>query len=160
MLNKNDLKFILYKTRLPLKQLLNLIEEERDFELVIDSIASNLTIQDIKLLPDLSDKMRVKLALYHSSKETDYDIAEKSFVSDILSKNYKQIYTKAYLPVKGQKPVIKQFISVINNNALDNKKLNEMICNFNKIGKREVGIHLKNWIEIVNKTKEFIKQKV
>ncbi len=159
MLNRNDLKFILYKTKLPLKRLLNLIEEDRDFELVVDSIATTMTTQDIKVLPELSEKLRVKLALYYSSKHVDYDISEKSYISDILFKNYKQVYTKAYSPIKGQKPAINLFISVIKNNALDSNKLTTMMINFSKIGKREVGVHIKDWINIVNKTKEFIKQK-
>ena len=155
-INENDLKFLLFKTQLSLKKLLILIEDDRDFNLVIDSISTKLTDFDKKFIPKLSQKLKVKLALYHLSQEKDYDINEKSYISDILAKNYNFVYKKCYLFKKGQKRPINRFISVINKEIVEKKKINDIRTAFNEIGERHVVQHIEDWIKITKKSKELI----
>ncbi len=102
----------------------------------------------------------MKIVLYQLSCHKDYDINEKSYISDILINNYNQIYKTCYLPKKGQKKEIIHFISVINDTELDKKQLNTAIDNFIKLGRRDIGSHLPSWIDIIRKSKEIISKKV
>lgn len=152
MLNKNDLNFILDKTKLPLKSLLNLIEEERDFNLVIDSIASTLTVKDLPSISLLSKKLQTKLVLYYTSKNTNYNIEEKSYISDIVMKNFNEIY-KDHL-IKEQKPPISYLIRAINSGVISQDRLASITNGFNKLGQKDVSSHILDWINIINNTKQ------
>lgn len=158
MLQTNDLNFILTKTKLPIRKLLTLIEEDRDFELVIESIACHLTEEDKKMLYKLSSKLKIKIILYNLACNKDYDINEKSYICDILISNYKQIYSSCYLPRKGQKRVINQFINAINNDKINVEKLMSTANNFNKIGYKDISSHLSDWIEIIKQSKKIVKE--
>lgn len=155
-LYEHDILFLIQKTKLSLKSLLNLIEDERDFDLVIDSISTNINEDDIREFPKLSEKLRVKIILYHSSRHKNYDISEKSYISNILVSNYNQIYTSQSSPVKGQKRAIKYFISIINDSQIDQNKLSIAAQNFTKLGQSNISNHLYDWIKIIKKSKEFI----
>ncbi len=156
LLNHNDLNFILDKTKLELKRLLLLIEEERDFDLVLHSIASNLTEQDKIVLSKLSNKLRIKIILYNLTQEKDYDIKEKSYICDILSQNYNYIYKTGYILKDGQKMAIKQFIHIINDKVIHKDRIKTIAQNFIKLGRKDIGSHLSDWVNIVQKSKQFI----
>lgn len=152
----DDLNFILKKTKLSLRSLLNLIEEERDYNLVLDSISSTLTEEEKSRLCNLSPTLKVKLCIYNCSQHVDFDIAEKSYISEILSKNYNFIYKNGYVLNKSNKREVKQLLSVIKQNKSDNQTLNHMAANFNKIGKRDIATHVPQWLKIINKSREIL----
>jgi len=155
MLNIKDLKFILDKTGLLLKTLLSLIEEERDYNLVLDSIASRLTTSEIKNL-DITKELKTKLTLYHLTRDKNYDIEEKSYICEILSQNFKQVYRRGFLLKKGQKKIINKFISVINDTNINKQKIMNLSDDFDKVGRKDVGGHILEWVNIINKSKEAI----
>ena len=155
MLKTNDLNFILEKTKLSLKPLLNLIEEDRDYNLVIDSIAAHLTENEIKK-SNISKELRTKLTLYHLTRDKDYCIEEKSYICEILSQNFKQIYSRGFLLKKGQKRPINDFISVINDNKINKNKITNIGGKFNNMGRKDVGSHIEEWLKIINKTKKIL----
>lgn len=157
MLNINDLQFFLDKTGLDPKRFINLIEEDRDFDLVIESIACHLSDVDKKILPKLSQKLRTKIILYNLSCHKNYDISEKSYISDILYNNYNQIYKTCYLSKKSIKKEIKHFISVINNMTENKKEINVAVNNFIKLGRKDISSHLCDWINIIQESKKIIK---
>ncbi len=159
MFNKNDLNFILYKTKLPIKRLLLLIEEDRDFDLVIHSIASNLSDEDKSFLSDLSQKLKLKMILYNLSKDKDYDIKEKSYICDLLDNNYNSIYKIGYVTKNRQKREIKEFISVLNEKTINKDKKNGLISFLNK-SVPNFGNHFDDWVNIIKESKVIIKKYV
>jgi len=155
-LHKNDILFLLKKTQISLKSLINLIEEDRDFNLVINAVALNIDLNDTNELSLLSDKLKLKLILYHRAKDKDYDISEKSYIADLLINNYNQIYKTCDISQKKQKKEIKQFISIINDINIDSNKLNTIASNFNKLGYKNISNHLSDWIDIIRQSKTLI----
>lgn len=156
MINQNDLQFLLKKTGLDLKRFITLIEEDRDFDLVIESIACHLDDQDREFLSKLSEKLRTKIVLYSLSCHKNYDISEKSYITDILSKNYNYIYKNGYVLGKGHKREIRQLLCVIKENKSDNNTIKYMAANFNKLGRKDIATHVPEWLKIISKSKEIL----
>lgn len=154
MLRTNDLNFILEKTKLPLKELVNLIEEDRDYNLVIDSISHTLSEDDLNNLYKLSLDLRTKLILYNITRDKTFDIEEKSYISGILSKNFEQIYSRGPTMNKGQKKPINQFINILNSKTIDINKLSNIADQFKDIGHKDVGSHINEWVKIINNSKK------
>lgn len=152
----HDIEFILKKTKLPLKSLLNLIEEERDYNLVIDSISSTLTEAEKYKLQNLSPSLKVKLSIYNCAQNINFDISEKSYITDILSKNYNYIYKNGYVLGKGHKREIRQLLCVIKENKSDNNTIKYMAANFNKLGRKDIATHVPEWLKIISKSKEIL----
>lgn len=101
MINKSDLFFILKKTNLSASRLVVLLEEERDYHLVLDSISAKLTTEDNKYLKKTSQILRIYLLTYKHSQDINCDIKDKTFIASILSDNYKFFLSKQHvLPVR------------------------------------------------------------
>lgn len=155
-IKESDLIFFINKTKLPLRRLLLLLEEERDYNLVISSIAERMTMEEILNLNGLSNQLKIKLTIYHITTSNNYDIEEKSYISEILIDNYKQIYKTGFLLKKGQNKLINDFISVINSENKNTLIMGKLIDKFHKIGRSDVGKHVSEWIDIIVKSKELI----
>lgn len=157
ILNTYDINFLIKKTKLNKSQLFKLLEEPRDFDLVLDSVSTKLNVEDLQNLENLSKLIKIKIILYHLSQDKDCDISAKSYISEILSNNYDQLYALKNIRQSKQNQEIKEFISVINSDEIDIKKLNLASSFFIKMGKRDIGYDMRDWISIIRQTKEVIK---
>ena len=154
MINDKDISFVLKKTKLELKKLITLIEEERDFHLLIDSISRMLTDSDRINYNKLSDVFRTRLGLYKFCTE-DYDIEEKIFISNIMAYNY-DYYYKNKGGLKKQNKELKNFIKFLKNS---NEKTTENVKipnEFNEFSNKSVIKHIKSWVNIINSSKSYI----
>lgn len=144
MVQENDIYFVLNKTKLPIKKLVLLLEEERDFNLLIYSIASSLSPEDFGDLFDLSFKLRFKLLFYHHSHAEKMDFDESIFIGNLCLHNYDYFFRKGRVLDKTQPSDIlslcrslkggalksapkDHFKSLLNNNNTPN-----LLANFNK----------------------------
>lgn len=151
-----DLNFILIKTKLPLRSLLNLIEEDRDYNLVLDSISSTLTEDEKYNLCHLSLSLKVKLCIYNYSQNINFDISEKSYITDILSKNYNFIYNNGYSIGRGHKREIRSLLNIIKCGKPTNKIISNITPELTKIGQKNLAYHLPEWIKIIDQSKEIL----
>ncbi len=152
MINNSDISFILDKTKLDLKKLVTLIEEERDFHLLLDSISKTITDSDRINYNKLSDIFRTRLGIYHFCKE-DYDIEEKIFISNIMSYNYDYYYQNKGRIKGNQDKEVKDFIKTIRIKDINSIKIPS---DFDKLPNKTVNNHIKSWISIINSSKTFI----
>lgn len=152
-MNIFDIKFLLKKTGLTEDRLFILIEESRDLDLVIESIATKLSDDEIKDISGLSKKLRVKLILYSLLSHKDYDIASKSYLSDILSSNYDYLYCDKTVMKKTKD---RELILAINQQEIDPKQINALGSSYLKQGKRDIGFDIFELVRIIKKSKELI----
>ena len=155
-INDHDVFFILNKTKLKIKDLLSLIEEERDFNLVLNAIGSNLSLDDIKLFNILSESLRAKLSIYYCSKDKDYDINDKSYICGLMAKNYKYVYKTCYKLKTGQSDEAVALLSVINDTDIGNDKIKVISNKMRLAGQVSISRNLTDWISIINKSKKLI----
>lgn len=151
----DDLNFILKKTRLSLKSLLNLIEEERDYNLVLDSISSTLTEDEKLQLCNLSPILKVKLSIYNCAKNTDFDIEEKSYMTDILSNHYNFVY-KGRVLGRGTKKEVRYLLGIIKQNKVDNQTIKQISNIFAQKPHKSLASHFPTWLEIINRSKDIL----
>lgn len=153
-LSQNDIKFLCYHTKLSPEKLLLLTEEERDLDLVLDSISA-AGLKNKVILRDLSKRIRVKLVFFNLSKGQNCDISQKSMISNILFDNYDEIYCGKASKIKKINKNIQQLIGVIKGKNMNNSKEISIIGdNFIKAGNREIGYHVAEWVSIIKQTKE------
>lgn len=155
-LHEYDILFLLAKTKLSAKSLIKIIEEERDFNLVIQSIAEKMTDEDFEILPKLSEKLQVKLVIYYCSRHKEYDIDEKSYITDIIIPNYNFIYKNGYILKNSKNKLINDLLSVAKKEKSDISKINEISNKFSKSGMMNIGLHLCDWLFIINNSKKII----
>lgn len=156
MVNKHDILFLLNRTGLNIHQLVLLIEEERDYHLLLEAISQDISPSDKKYFKYLSDKLRVKLAIYYNSKHKQFDICEKLFVSNIVSDNYDFLYKKGRSIKNNQKKEIKYFLSVLKDAPKNYNEINKYKEYFNSIGQKELINHVNDWSEIFSNTKTLV----
>ena len=88
-LNKYDIYFLTRRTQLQKSKLTSLIEEKRDFYLVVDRVCEYpLSKSQTK---NLSFKFFVILLVFKYAKEVDLSTAHKIFISKIVFNNYVKI---------------------------------------------------------------------
>lgn len=156
-INNHDILFILNKTRLSISNLVLLIEEERDFNLLLSSIASHLSDKEVKQsFPLLSPSLKIKLSIYNHSKDKDYDIEDKSFISDILIRNYDYLYKPCHIIKNNQPEEIKDFLSVIHSESIDKGKIPQLVQQFKELGKPTIANNIFDWINIINNSRKMI----
>ena len=151
MVNDQDISFILKKTKLDVKKLISLIEEERDFHLLLDSVSKTLTDSDRIKYNKLSDIFRTRLGLYKFCAQ-DYDIEEKIFMSNVMAYNYDYFYNNKGVVKGKQDKEVKDFVKYIRNNEKDVNKSYD----FSKFPNKSAQKHIKDWINIINDSKSFI----
>jgi hypothetical protein len=156
-INYNDVYLMLDKTHLDVKKLLSLVEEERDYNLLVNSIASSMSQEEIKsLINNISHGLLVKLAFYNSSKDKNYDIEDKSYVCAIVQTNYKYIYKKGYLLDSNQSEEKLHLLQLFNSDKIDENLLDITSKELCELGKCSIGNNILEWINIINKSKKLI----
>lgn len=156
MIHENDIYFILNKTKLTIKQLISLLEEDRDFHLVISSVASFLQEEDLVDLLDLSTKLRMELSIYYYSKSYNFDISESIFMVDLLFRNYDFFFKNGKKIRKSQKKEITDFLSVLKRGSIFSHEKPIFISFFKSIKMNEIISHYDLWVKSINDAKPII----
>ena len=84
----SDIDFIAKKINLSRSKALSLIEEERDMNLVLNEISKTVTKEEAKTL---SPNLYHKICVFRFSQKQSFDINEKSYIADAISKHYSHI---------------------------------------------------------------------
>lgn len=89
VLTKDDVDFIAKQTNLSRRKAKILVEEDRDLNLVLNQLIEKPISKDD--ITALSFQIIVKYIILKFSRDYDYDIAEKSYVSEIIIKHFPTI---------------------------------------------------------------------
>ncbi len=166
LISIHDLNFISDKTKLAPEKAALLLQEPRDLNLVIDSIADQEIVENDTILT-LSFDFFTKLCIFKASKKTGFDIEEKAYVSHCVSTQFPKLdagpvpskivigneetcsfylVLLGFFPERLDRP---RRISV-SRNWLANK-VSE--C-YRSLGKRDVSNHLPTWISLLQQIKK------
>ena len=155
ILTKNDIKFLQLQTSLSIDKLNLLIEEESDLNLILDTISNrNFNIKQFK---KLSFALLTKIIVFKVSKDKNYDITEKAYISDaiinflpIIAKNKKITYFK-----KKTDDYSKYYIVLFGflENITDKDVFNKIESAYRLAGQRELAQHLRDWVSLIREVK-------
>lgn len=156
MVNENDIYFVLNRTKLTIKSLILLLEEERDFNLLIYSIASSLSEQDLLDLDDISIKLKLKLIFYYFSHIQNMDFDEGVLLSDIVLNNYDYFFKQCREIDKEQGSVIISCCKLLDSESISKDAEDDVCIFFAKSQTPKLHNNIPHWQKIIKKTKLLI----
>lgn len=143
------------KTRLNLKSLISLIEEERDFNLLMSSVANLLSEHDAKEFILLSLSLRIRLAVYYCSKDAEFDIDDKAYIIRLLVENQNFIYNGTGGVISKDKES-KEFIKFINKYSKNTDIEVKIPSHFHQFQHKRIVNDIRRWLVIINNAHEMI----
>lgn len=156
-LSKHDIDFLIRKTGLSKLKLKLLMEEPRDFDLLLDSVSTLLSTEELNQLDNLSKKVKVKLVFFHLLKDKDYDLSSKSYLSDVLTDNYDIICSQT--PKSKPKLKDRDLVLFLTNKQQDDSTILSLSSSYLKMGKRDIGFNMRDFLNIMKKSKEILQKK-
>lgn len=161
-LSKKDVEFLSKKTKLSIKKVKLLTEEEGDLNLVLEQIT---TAPPTKAeLSSLSFGLLIKVVIYHYSRSSKIDIKEKSYISSLFEKYIAAIYhSKLFksVPKNKQDKDFAEYLFVLLGffsdkiDANEHKKYKSYLYDYlrNDDDHRELFKNLEKWFDILNRIK-------
>lgn len=157
---ENDISFLIQQTKLSEKQLLSLVETERDFDLLLESVAI-LPVTKERLW-NLSFFTYIKFIIYKYSQQYNFSLEEKNYVAKMIYKNFPRLQMKVnfgYLSTADTSEKLSQYYLVLMGffyKRLKKKfftvKIWNQVENGFKIGQiQEFHTHLKTWVNVLHK---------
>jgi hypothetical protein len=162
----SDLLYIAKTVNLSLEKTKALVEEPRDFNLVIDSICEKKMSEEDALA--LSFKLFVKICLFKFCKNVNFSLEEKSYVAECIANHFPNS-SKGQLdkininkPSESQSQFYLVICGLFKESITANKKfpfsfkqcMNFVSDGFRKAEHRDLANHVYEWVEIMQKMKE------
>jgi hypothetical protein len=172
MLQLGDLEYLSYRTGLTEQKILLLAESEKDLDLIINEIAK----EEIENgLLHISFNLFTKLYVFRISRELDYNLKEKSYVSETISSIYPKLekhkienhtiqedWETLWEPDEQMARYYFTLLSMFKD-SLDRKRRSypnpnifyaKAVEGFENANKKELATHLKTWILLMRRMKE------
>jgi len=157
---ENDVKFLCKSTGLKKERLLDLVEDENDFYLVLDSVAKLKHKKED--LFNLSFETFSKMIILIYAAELNYPIEEKMYVADCICKNFPRIRKKinfGYLKTADTSEKLSRYYLILMGILYKKLKKNFFTVNiwnrvkegFSLKGPKDFVCHLEIWIKLLHK---------
>jgi hypothetical protein len=172
MLNLSDIEYISKKTKLSEEKVYILIEDPKDFNLIINELAKD-EIEDGILT--ISFELFTKLHIYKITLDSKYNFNEKNYVSETISNIYPKLdkykienidiqdtWETLYEP---NEDLAKYYFTLLSlfDKSLDKRRrqfptknflYKKALDGFNKSNHQEIAKHLNNWIILIKRMQE------
>ena len=172
MLNLSDIEYISKKTKLSEEKVYILIEDPKDFNLIINELAKD-EIEDGILT--ISFELFTKLHIYKITLDSKYNFNEKNYVSETISNIYPKLdkhkienidiqdtWETLYEP---NEDLAKYYFTLLSmfDKSLDRRRrqfptknflYKKALDGFNRSNHQEIAKHLNNWITLIKRMQE------
>ena len=172
MLNLSDIEYISKKTKLSEEKVYILIEDPKDFNLIINELAKD-EIEDGILT--ISFELFTKLHIYKITLDSKYNFNEKNYVSETISNIYPKLdkhkienidiqdtWETLYEP---NEDLAKYYFILLSlfDKSLDRRRrqfptknflYKKALDGFNRSNHQEIAKHLNNWITLIKRMQE------
>ena len=160
-----DIRFLKKYTKLSLEKLLSLLEEQSDSDLVIDALSSGAYKK--QELTKLSLKCLNLLTIFKHTKNTNFALKEKRYISDTVLAYLPALTKEKSLLSKTSKPnehsaqyylvmagFFQELIEKNQTNYTSNYYISFIESGFLNAEKRDMSQHTRQWVKILNDVKK------